>query len=75
MRDLMKCEQNKQPFTPTVCLLERLLLSMQALSQLHIHADEIIPFRARKILQRYWLLPSASAINTKDFYDSSIWMS
>jgi len=49
--------QTNRPSPPAACLLVRFLLSTQALSELHIWTDEIIPHR------NIWLLLAAKAIN------------
>lgn len=48
---------------PSVYLVERLLLSMQALSQLQIHTDEIVLSGTGTHYNGIWLLPAAKAIN------------
>lgn len=46
-----------------------------ALPQPHIHTDEIIPLRDRKILQQYLALACSKGHKQRDLCDSSIWAS
>lgn len=65
--------QTNSPLPPPVCLLERLLLSMQPLSQLHNHTEEMIALRVGKILQQYLAAACRKGHKQRDSYDRSIW--